>query len=262
KGSSSVGAISYNAQDIKNRFFRVGHSLEEDVQKLVGTFNKVSEMSGAIASLKECSSSEEFLAQKNALLAKSQQARSEMSFQSIESNVGYSSGLCIIWQDYVSTFLTPYINSFSSDLNEQANEINNLSYEELKQLETLQVEQQKIKGQIEENHRQHQEAERNGDTQKAAELFQVIKNLKSRHEQVVNQIINNPWNKASEYDFARGIEQIMSVLEGQTNPDDSTPTGNRTNTNSNQSNNQNRTNSSGGTTNPTSTTPLNNFQNP
>ena len=52
----------------------------------------------------------------------------------------------------------------------------------------------------------------------------------------------------------------MSVLEGQTNPDNSPPTGNKT-TNPNQFN-QNGTNPSGGTTtNPLNpTTPLNNYQ--
>ena len=53
-------------------------------------------MSQAIASLKECSSSEQFLTHKNALLAKANQAITEMNVGAIESNVGYSGGLCII----------------------------------------------------------------------------------------------------------------------------------------------------------------------
>lgn len=250
QGSSSVGAISYDAQSIKNKFFAMtgsyrnkkksgdggywtggrcewgaGHSLDEDIQKLVGTFNKTAEMSEAIASLKECSSSSEFLAHKNALLTKSQQARAEMSLQSIESNTGAYSGLCIIWTDYTATFLTPYITAFANDLDKQAEEISSLNYEELEQLETLQLEEQQIKGQIEDNYRQAQEAERDGDTQKAAELYQVIKGLKSKHEQVISQIMNNSWNKVSEYNFTKGIEQIMSILEGKINPDNSPPTG-------------------------------------
>jgi len=70
--------------------------LDEDIQKLVGTFNKVAEMSNAIQALKDCSSSEQFLAHKNALLAKCNQAIAEMNIGAIESNVGYRSGLCII----------------------------------------------------------------------------------------------------------------------------------------------------------------------
>jgi len=62
----------------------------------VGIFNKVAEMSGAIASLKECSSSEEFLTHKNALTAKCNQAINEMSLTTIENEVGYYTGLCII----------------------------------------------------------------------------------------------------------------------------------------------------------------------
>jgi hypothetical protein len=53
-------------------------------------------MSGAIASLKECSSSEEFLSHKNALVAKCNQAINEMSLTTIENEVGYYTGLCII----------------------------------------------------------------------------------------------------------------------------------------------------------------------
>lgn len=251
-GASSVGAITYDKESIKTKFFAMtgsyrnqkksgdggywtggrcdwgaGHNLDEDIQKLVGTFNKVAEMSGAIASLKDCSSSSEFLAHKNALLAKSQQARAEMSLQSIESSIGYYTGLCCIWTDYTASFLTPFITSFVKDLDAQAREINSLNYEELKQLEALQLEQQQIKGQIEEAYRDAQEAERNGDTQKAAELYQVIKSLKTKHETVVRQIVNNSWNKVNEYDFTRGIDQILSILEGKINPN-SSPTGNRT----------------------------------
>ncbi|CAG8679467.1 7868_t:CDS:2 [Racocetra fulgida] len=87
--------------------------------------------------------------------------------------------------------------------NKQANEINNLSYEELKQLKSLQIEQEKIKGQIKENHCQYQEAERNRNAQKAAEILQ-----------------------ANEYDFSSEIEQILNVLEGKLNPNDTLPTSN------------------------------------
>jgi|ERR1043166_200115 hypothetical protein len=120
-GSSSVGAISYDTNAIKNAFFSktsarqaqrisgdggywtggrcdwgAGHNLDEDIQKLVGVFNKVAEMSGAVTSLKECSSSSEFLTHKNALLAKCNQAIAEMNLGAIESQTGYRSGLCII----------------------------------------------------------------------------------------------------------------------------------------------------------------------
>jgi hypothetical protein len=56
----------------------------------------VAEMSEAIDSLKECSSSNEFLSHKNALLAKSQQAINEMNLTTIENEVGYYTGLCLI----------------------------------------------------------------------------------------------------------------------------------------------------------------------
>ncbi|CAJ0761773.1 12793_t:CDS:2 [Entrophospora sp. SA101] len=165
-GSSSVGAISYNAQAVKNAFFSktsarqaqrisgdgAGHNLDEDIQKLVGTFNKVADMSNAIQALKDCSSSEQFLAHKNALLAKCNQAIAEMNIGAIESNVGYRSV----------------------------------------ELEKLQLDEQKIKGEIGEAYRQAEEAKRKGDTTKVTELYQAIKNLKAKHDEIVKQIIANP----------------------------------------------------------------------
>ncbi|CAI2190751.1 11836_t:CDS:2 [Funneliformis geosporum] len=184
-GNSRSGAISYDNQAIKNAFFSktsarqaqkisgdgAGHNLDEDIQKLVGTFNKVSDMSGAIASLKECSSSSEFLAHKTALMAKCQQAIAEMNLGSIESQTGYRS----------ATFLTPYITAFTNDLNSQMSEINSLSYEELVELEKLQLEQQQIKGEIEEAYRKYNETD---DPDEQAEILMLVRQLKQKHDEI------------------------------------------------------------------------------
>ncbi|RHZ35895.1 hypothetical protein [endosymbiont GvMRE of Glomus versiforme] len=244
-GGSRVGAISYDSSAIKNSFliktksrraqndsrdtgyfsggrcgWGAGHNFDEDVQKLVGVFNKVADMSNAIASLKECSSSEQFLTHKNSLLAKANQALTEMNIGAIESNVGYSGGLCIIWEDYTSSFLTPYITSFTNDLNSQIGEINGLNYEALVELEKLQLEQQQIKNEIEETYRKH-EAET--DPNKKAELYQHMMNLKKEFDEVGQKITANPWNKANNYDYSNSINQLIAMLEGKANPNSSPP---------------------------------------
>lgn len=234
-GSSSVGAISYDAGKIKNAFFSrcsarraqqisgdggywtggrcdwgAGHNLDEDINKLVSTFNKVADMSGAIASLKECSSANEFSAHKSALLAKCNQAIAEMNLGAIESNIGYRDSLCIIWTDYTATFLTPYITAFTNDLNRQMQEINSLNYEELVKLEALQLEEQKINKDIEEAYQKYNETT---DPDEQANILMAIRSLKQKHEAVVSKIMANPWNKVGEYDYTQGINNIIEALE-------------------------------------------------
>src|SRR5437879_3581150 len=108
------------------------------------------------------------------------------------------------------------------------NEINGLNYEALVELEKLQLEQEQIKSEIEETYRQAQEAERNGDTEKAAELYQIIKNLKNKHDEVVSQITANPLNKASNYDYTNNINRIIAMLEGKVDPNNIHPFDNKT----------------------------------
>src|SRR5438105_1599008 len=62
----------------------------------VETFKKVDEMSDAIANLKECSISEEYLTNKNVLIDKCNQFINEMSLTTIENEVSYYTGLCIM----------------------------------------------------------------------------------------------------------------------------------------------------------------------
>ncbi|CAG8568643.1 4153_t:CDS:2 [Ambispora leptoticha] len=201
-GSSTVGAISYDNEAIKNAFrsrAEAGHSFDEDVQKLVGTFNKVAEMSGAIASLKDCSSSEEFLSHKNALLAKCNQAINEMSLTTIEN------------EDYTASFLSPYITAFTSDLRRQMDEINGLNYEELVRLEALQLEENKIKGEIEDAYRKYNETD---DPDEQEEIL-IATNV---------------------YDYTQSINQLISMMEGKTDPNTPIPPNTTPNSNGSGSN--------------------------
>ena len=87
-----------------------------------------------IASLNECSSSVEILFHKNFLLFKCNQVINKMNLTIIKSEVGYyTTGLCIIWEDYMATFLASYITAFTNDLKSQMDEIDGLNYEELGQ---------------------------------------------------------------------------------------------------------------------------------
>lgn len=245
-GSSTVGVISFDKEAIKLAFrsqtagrkfdsrykndagyfsggrceWGAGHSFDEDVQKLVGTFNKVAEMSGAIASLKECSNSEEFLSHKNALLAKCNQAINEMNLTTIENEVGGYSGLCIIWEDYTATFLSPYITAFTSDLRNQMDEINELNYEELVQLEALKLEEGKIKGEIEDAYRRYNETD---DPSEQEEILIAVRKLKQKHDEVIDKINANSWNKTGVYDYTQSITQLISLMEGKISPDTSVP---------------------------------------
>jgi len=68
------------------------------------------------------------------------------------------------------------------------NEINGLNYEELVQLEALRLEENKIKGEIEDAYRKYNETD---DPDEQEEILIAVRKLKQKHDEVVSKINNN-----------------------------------------------------------------------
>jgi hypothetical protein len=67
-------------------------------------------------------------------------------------------------------------------------EINGLNYEELVQLETLKLEEQKIKKEIEDAYRKYNETD---DPSEQEEILIAVRKLKQKHEETIEKINNN-----------------------------------------------------------------------
>ena len=67
-------------------------------------------------------------------------------------------------------------------------EMDGLNYEELVQLEALQLEQNQIKGEIEDAYRKYNETD---DPNEQEEILIAVRKLKQKHEEVISKINAN-----------------------------------------------------------------------
>jgi len=69
------------------------------------------------------------------------------------------------------------------------NEINGLNYKALVELEKLQLDEQKIKGEIEEAYQKYNETD---DPSEQADILMAIRELKQKYDEVGRKITANP----------------------------------------------------------------------
>ena len=101
------------------------------------------------------------------------------------------------------------------------------------QLEALKLEENKIKGEIEDAYRRYNETD---DPNEQEEILIAVRKLKQKHDETIEKINANSWNKTNAYDYTQSINQLISMMEGKTSPDTPVPPNTTPNSNGSGSN--------------------------
>lgn len=207
------------------------HNLKEDCETLAKFFTSITELRNCRKELINFSNQQEFNDNKQDLLNKVDNTLSGLQVRT--SNNSSIGGVCIIWADFKKDFES-ILEDFHKDLELLKKNIENVEYNEAKELLKLNVEERELKSQIEENERK---ARNEPDDNKRKQYILLVdeakadlKKLLERKQKLKTARLGDNFNPDQHIDdFLKSVENKLS---GRNKP----PRTTRTNTSQQQTN--------------------------
>ena len=220
------------------------HNLKEDCETLGKFFTGITELRNARKELINFNNQQEFEKNKQSLLTKTAEAINGLNMKT--SNSTSIAGVCIIWNDFVSVW-KERLDEFRKDLELLKTNIENVPYNEAKELQKLNIEERALKREIEDNERKAKnETDENKKKQflfLAEEAKEQWKKLLERKKQLKTASLGDNFNPDQHIDdFLKAVESKLSGRNRpqrptRTNPNASNSSGSSSNTQSTSHNN-------------------------
>jgi len=202
------------------------HNLQEDCQKLAQFFTSITELRNARKELLNFTNQQEFETNKQNLLTKTVNAIDGLKMKTSDNaSVG---GVCIIWNDFAKHF-NSIIDNFRNELERLKISIENVPYNEWKELQKLNSDERKIQKEIEENERKARN-ETDPDKKKKFLFFSneakdKLKKLLARKKELKSANLGDDFNPEQHIDnFLQELEnKLVGRSQRPTRPNNNQP---------------------------------------
>ena len=196
------------------------HNLAEDCERLAQFFTGITELKKSRQQLIQFNNQQEFDDNKRDLLTKTTEAINGLQMKT--SNSTSIAGVCCIWSDFEEQFKS-ILDDFRKDLELLKKNIENVLYNEAKELQRLNIEERELKNQIEENERKARneldDNKRKQFTLLVDEAKEDLKKLLERKSQLKTARLGDNFNPDQHIDdFLKAIENKLSGKNRPTRP--------------------------------------------